>query len=75
MMISYLRTFLLLLGSPGWLVPAVTASNEEGGPFRRQQSERRRNIATVGMQYKVLEQGTGVFHPQASTVVSIITVV
>jgi FKBP-type peptidyl-prolyl cis-trans isomerase len=71
MMISTLRMqFLLLLGSL-WLTSSA-ASNEEGVAFLAANKDKEGVVQLPsGMQYKVLNKGTGSFHPKASTPCSV----
>lgn len=69
-MISTLR--VLLIGSL-WLAGTVQAggTNEEGLKFL-EENESKDGVITLpsGMQYKVLNKGSGVFHPGLSTACS-----
>ena len=51
-----------------WLVSAALASNAEGIAFL-EENEGKEGVVTLpsGLQYKVLRQGTGSFHPTASS--------
>jgi FKBP-type peptidyl-prolyl cis-trans isomerase len=71
MMISTLRVpFLLLLGSL-WLAGSA-ASNEEGVAFLAANKDKEGVVSLQsGMQYKILNKGTGGFHPKAPTPCSV----
>jgi FKBP-type peptidyl-prolyl cis-trans isomerase len=71
MMISTLRVqFLLLIGSL-WLA-AIAGSNSEGETFLAE-NKSKEGVITLpsGMQYKVLNKGSGTFHPGPATPCSV----
>jgi FKBP-type peptidyl-prolyl cis-trans isomerase len=70
MMIS--TKFLLLLGSLWLLASPAGASNPEGEAFLAANKLKEGVVSLAsGLQYKVLNKGTGSFHPKASTPCSV----